>query len=114
MEQIKIAEATLSVYEAFMVSDNWLNEELQQQMWDKTNEFENNYKSGSNGDSDGSITGEADAGELVQDESFERDGKGEPWDNFGDEGRKDVDYERRNIMEVPFPSKGECIRISCC
>jgi len=29
MEQIKIAEATLSEYELFRVSDNWLNEELQ-------------------------------------------------------------------------------------
>ena len=103
MEQIKIAEATLSEYEAFMVSDNWLNEELQQKMWDQSNEFKN----GSNGDSNGSVAGEDDAGDFVQEDKFEHDGKGEPWDDFGDEARKDVDYERRNIMEVPFPSKGK-------
>ena len=34
MEQIKIADATLSEYEMFKVADNWLNEELQEKMWE--------------------------------------------------------------------------------
>ena len=113
MEQIKIAEATLSEYEAFMVSDNWLSEELQEKMWDEVNEFKNGDKNGMEfkQESSGGISGEIDDGyttEINWEEGFRDDGKSEPWDDFGDEKRKDVDYGRRNIMEVPFPSKGEC------
>lgn len=111
MEQIKIAEATLSEYEAFMVSDNWLNEELQEQMWDSDNDGSSNGATAESvQDSNGStsILGEEDddyAMEANGGNGFHDDGKSEPWDDFGDDKRKDVDYERRNIMEVPFPSK---------
>ncbi len=111
MEQIKIAEATLSEYEAFMVSDNWLNEELQEQMWDDGNDGSKNGDSKEESNGGTSESGEAGDGYSMEtngENGFRDDGKSEPWDDFGDDKRKDVDYERRNIMEVPFPSKGEC------
>jgi hypothetical protein len=102
MIQIQVAEATLSEYEAFMVSDNWLNEELQEKMWDGGNESSNSR------DGDGfSPSSGKDGSETANGESeFTDDGKSEPWDDFGGEKKKNVDYDRRNIMEVPFPSKG--------
>ena len=115
MDQIKIAEATLSNYEAFKVSDNWLSEELQDKMWDDSS----NNEVGNTNDiylvSDGAQEGEgrfsqsgegSDSSKTSGESVFRDDGKSEPWDDFGDETRKDVDYDRRNIMEVPFPSKG--------
>ncbi len=113
MEQIKIAEATLSEYEAFMVSDNWLNEELQEQMWDADNDGGKNVDAAASiQESNGSTSslGEEDGGYSMEangENGFHDDGKSEPWDDFGDDKRQDVDYERRNIMEVPFPSKGK-------
>jgi hypothetical protein len=101
MDQIKVAEATLSEYEAFMVSDNWLNEELQEQMWDESNLVQLEAPKGEDGENDEECVTEPNGSNGFQD-----DGKSEPWDDFGVEKTKDVDYERRNIMEVPFPSKG--------
>ena len=105
MTQIQVAEATLSEYEAFMVSDNWLNEELQEKMWDGDNE-----NIGNNGDGDGSFPslGKDGSETSIGESEFTDDGKSEPWDDFGGEKTKNVDYDRRNIMEVPFPSKGAC------
>ena len=109
MEQIKIMEATLSEYEAFMVPDNWLNEELQEKMWksieindERTRRTEGGFPEQGGDPENGSD--EPTNGE----ESFRDDGKNEPWDDFADEKQKDVDYDRRNIMEVPFPAKGRC------
>eukprot|EP00535_Pseudo-nitzschia_heimii_P009400 CAMPEP_0197180602 /NCGR_PEP_ID=MMETSP1423-20130617/5158_1 /TAXON_ID=476441 /ORGANISM="Pseudo-nitzschia heimii, Strain UNC1101" /LENGTH=751 /DNA_ID=CAMNT_0042630703 /DNA_START=218 /DNA_END=2473 /DNA_ORIENTATION=+ len=106
MDQIKIMEATLSEYEAFMVPDNWLNEELQEKMWksieiddERTRRVEGDIPTQEGDRDDGS--GEPTNGG----ETFRDDGKSEPWDDFVDQKQKDVDYDRRNIMEVPFPAK---------
>lgn len=93
MEQIKIAQATLAEYEAFQVSDNWLNEELQQTMWN------NKQRDGSVEKDDKNDNVDGKHGE------FEDDGKPEPWDDYGKENAY-VDYDRRNIMEVPTPEPG--------
>ena len=107
MDQIKIAEATLSEYEKFKVSDNWLNEELQAQMWDDDNGINmatTNGKNNNNNDGDTTALGD-DLTEELETSRFQQDGSNEPWDDFGDE-TKDVDYDRRNILEAPFPTKG--------
>ena len=96
MEQIKIAQATLAEYEAFQVPDNWLNEELQQTMWDSLKQ--------QNEEDSGDDEGAEEDGVF----RFEDDGKPEPWDDYGQES-KYVDYDRRNVMEVPFPEPGACI-----
>uniref|UniRef100_A0A7S4A8T8 Phosphoribosyltransferase domain-containing protein n=1 Tax=Pseudo-nitzschia australis TaxID=44445 RepID=A0A7S4A8T8_9STRA len=93
MEQIKIAQATLAEYEAFQVSDNWLNEELQQTMWNNKQRDSSVEQDDENDNVDG------------KDGEFEDDGKPEPWDDYGKENAY-VDYDRRNIMEVPTPEPG--------
>ena len=93
MEQIQIAEATLSEYESYRVDDNWLNEELQEQMWQLDDSV---YERSIQND------------ESEQDDNpFESDLESEPWDDFGNEKLKEISYERQSIMEVPFPPKGE-------
>jgi hypothetical protein len=109
MTQIQVAEATLSEYEAFRVSDNWLNEELQEKMWNGVNNSNENNEGG-----DGSfLASRRDDDYSSETANGERDitddGKSEPWDDFGGEKTKDLDYDRMNIMEVPFPSKGACM-----
>jgi len=103
MEQIKIAQATLAEYEAFRVPDNWLNEELQQQMWDGNNEVDAALFAGEMAGGGGADTQTNGGGTNGM--AFEDDGKPEPWDDYGQES-KYVDYDRKNVMEVPFPEPG--------
>lgn len=108
MEQIKIADATLSEYEMFKVADNWLNEELQEKMWEHGAAGDDSAKATQQQEPDSN----SGSNELAE---FEDDGQSEPWDDYGEESEsKYVDYERRNVMEVPFPEPGMCIRICCC
>ena len=109
MDQIKIAEATLSEYETFQVSDNWLNEELQAQMWNDDNiVFDDDDDNNNNNNNDREATASGRDDDRTEEQEIRRlfqDGSNEPWDDFGDEA-KDVDWDRRNILEVPFPTKG--------
>jgi hypothetical protein len=124
MEQIKIAEATLSQYELFQVSDNWLNEELQKIMWEEEKRLdeENNDTTasssrGGGGEGETNNNDGVGGGLLYNDDDddnamteYQTDNN-EPWDYFG-EDTTDVDLDRRNILEVPFPEKGAFF--SCC
>ena len=116
MDQIKVAEATLSGYELFQVSDNWLNEELQIQMWKR--EAENNPNNNSeetstittennknmkylNNENDFGDGDSIDAEALENSNGSEKENL-EPWDEFVEE----TDPDRSNVLEVPFPTKG--------
>ena len=114
MEQIKIMEATLSEYEAFMVPDNWLNEELQEKMWKSIDVDDERTRRTNGGFSEQGDRSDGLSEPISGEETFRDDGKNEPWDDFADEKRKDVDYDRRNIMEVPFPAKGVCTDPNLC
>jgi len=90
MEQIKIAEATLSEYGLFQVSDNWLNEEIQKQMWEKEKDQTIISNNGISDDDDN---------------NDDNDNNTEPWNYFGDDEAFDVDPDRRNVLQAPFPPK---------
>lgn len=112
MEQIKIAEATLSEYELFRVSDNWLNEELQKKMWEeKEKNSPSDYDDGESNDDNnvpGGFVNDDNDDDTVAEEwensRFQTDND-EPWDYFGEDSIH-VDKDRRNVLEAPFPPKG--------
>jgi len=109
MEQIKIAEATLSEYELFRVSDNWLNEELQKIMWEeKENNSSSDYNGGESNDDNNLLGGllnddDDTVAEEWENSRFQTDND-EPWDYFGEDSIH-VDKDRRNVLEAPFPPK---------
>ena len=115
MEQIKIAESTLSQYAFFQVSDNWLNEDLQKAMWEEEKRLNEENNNNGDGDEDENINNDndvAEGGGLLNDDNDDNNvmteyqtDNNEPWDYFG-EDTTDVDPDRRNLLEVPFPEKG--------
>ena len=116
LEEQKSADATLAEYSLYQVSDNWLNERLQEQFFEPdTLEQEE----------------EEDITELPIEEQTQRleeqlealpDGFGdtlrnmgddevdEPWDHYGltveKKQQQQEDIERKNVFKVPAPTKG--------
>ncbi len=105
MDQLKSAEATLSEYTLYQVSDNWLDENLQAyfQQLDSLKKEE-------------PLTLEEETRRLEEQLEALPDGIGpargfwdneseEPWDNWGEDDTI-VDLDRANTLEVPKPSQG--------
>lgn len=105
MDQQKATEATLSEYALYQVEDNWLDEELQEQM-----ESMQTVKDSED------LSIEEETTRLEEQLEALPDGYGdqrdllweteEPWDDFGDEHDEDSDLDRKGIRQVPEPSPG--------
>jgi len=116
MDQLRIADATLSEYTRFQVQNNWLNENLQSyfnqmatldleedlSLDEETRRLEEQLEHlpdgyGANGGSD-------DTNGAWR----ENNDSSEPWEYWGDDDKgKAVDLERANALKVPEPSKGK-------
>eukprot|EP00980_Cylindrotheca_fusiformis_P001157 scaffold320_cov122-Cylindrotheca_fusiformis.AAC.2 len=103
MDQQKAAEATLVEYALYQVADNWLDEELRQQMEAMKSSTEQE-----------DLSVEEETRRLEEQLEALPDGYGdqrdylseaeEPWDSFGREHSDEVDMNRQNIRQVPEPS----------
>lgn len=105
MEEVKSAEATLSEYTLFQVSDNWLDEDLRAyfQQVDSMKEEEE-------------VSLDEETRRLEEQLEALPDGFGknrasiwddsdeEPWDFWGSDDSKTVDPDRANTLVVPEPS----------
>mmetsp|Transcript_51096 Transcript_51096/g.123337 ORF Transcript_51096/g.123337 Transcript_51096/m.123337 type:complete len:975 (-) Transcript_51096:1262-4186(-) len=134
MTEIKVADATLSEYELFMVSDNWLDEELQQLMnVDNDNSVVEEEEEDGDDEADTMDHGfelSEEHEENVDDQKTEDELNAiaksrfllddEPWDLYFDEEKEEdidsndlettqrrrrTDPDRRLTVEVPFPAK---------
>jgi hypothetical protein len=115
MEQIKMADSTLSEYELFRVSDNWLDENLQREMAemeqqqavtmmmnDSNNNADDDDRYGNN-----TVMGSTRNGEMFDGGNDFMVDNNEPWQYFGeDKVVSSEDLDRLKTREVPFPIKG--------